>query len=254
MRQVLLPPGLGPGSLYLAKGKDFHYLSRVLRLKKGARLQGRDPCGQAFSLILEKAEQNCLTFKVEALLGEESSQQDLELILYCCLPKPIKMDLIVRMVAEIGVKRIVPVVSEYSVIKAKDLAGLRLRQKRWEAIARAALEQSGRKEMLVLEEPVLLQDLPPAGPVNEELAVFGYERPSDCAALHSLLAGNLPQRIRALVGPEGGLSQPEVARLKELGFKAVNLGPNILRSETAAVFICAAISVLVMEKGTWRIN
>jgi len=254
MRQLLLPAGLKPGSLYIAKGRDFHYLSRVLRLKKGARLQARDPLGKAFSLILVRAEHTCLTFRVEALLGEESSQKDLELVLYCCLPKPIKMDLIVRMTTEIGVKRIVPVVSDYSVIKAKDLAGLRLRQKRWEAIARAAIEQSGRTEMLVLDEPVLLKDLPLAGPPDEELAVFAYERPSDCATLHSLLAGNLSQRIKALVGPEGGLSQAEVARLRELGFKAVSLGPNILRSETAAVFICAAITTLVMERGTWKVK
>lgn len=249
MRQFLLPAGLSAGSLHIAYGDDFHYLSHVLRLREGAEVDGRDPQGRRFRLALAQLRKDSVVLRV--LAGPEGPAGDSrELEFFCCLPKPAKMDLIVRMACEAGVTRIVPVASEFSVIREQDLPRLLERRGRWEKIARSALQQSGRTTLPRIGRMIPFRDIP-ASEAPHDLSLFALETGKEIRTLHGLLGGEIPDRIRFLVGPEGGLSGRETAALVEKGFFPVGLGENILRTETAAVFLCAAIKILILEKNSW---
>ncbi len=248
MRRFLLPRPFADGEPFAATGGDFHYLARVLRLREGATLPAGDAAGGNYLLALEKREPARLLFRVRRAVSDQPAPGAPEIILLICLPKPAKMDLIVRMTTEAGVDRIVPLTSDYSAVNERDAGKLADRRGRWEKIARAAFEQSGRRALPAIDGIGRLADQPPAAP--GELAIYADERGG--APLHAAVGGGTPGRARVVVGPEGGLSDGERAALGAKGFVPVCFGNNILRTETAAVVACAAVRLLILEKSSWK--
>jgi 16S rRNA (uracil1498-N3)-methyltransferase len=258
MRQVLLPKELAPGSLFSVGGDEFHHLANVTRLREGEEIGGVDPAGKRYCLCLEKREERRLIFRV-CRKEEENTGRGPELVLFICLPKPAKMDLVVRMTVEAGVSRIVPVTCERSVIRERDIPRLSEKSSRWTRIARSALEQSGRREIPQIEPVIGFKDIA-SNNGGTELSIFAHEKAGEALGaggaatrtLHELLAGADFKRIRFLIGPEGGLSGGEARDLIEKGFVPVYLGENILRTETAAVALCSAVNLLLLEKTAWK--
>jgi 16S rRNA (uracil1498-N3)-methyltransferase len=250
VRRFLLPRPFAEGETFAAEGEDFHYLARVLRLREGSALPAGDAAGGNYLLILEKRAAARLLFRVrkEEAGGPEPGLP--ELVLLICLPKPAKMDLIVRMTVEAGVERIVPLTSDYSAVKEREAGRLAERWERWVKIARAAYEQSGRPALPTIDRIGRLADIEPARP--GEIAFFADERGGASRTLHELLGGEPRARARIVVGPEGGLSAGERDALLAKGFAPVSLGKNILRTETAAVLACAAVKLLLLEKASWK--
>jgi 16S rRNA (uracil1498-N3)-methyltransferase len=150
------------------------------------------------------------------------------------VPRGPRMDFLVQKTAELGVARIVPVVTERSVARPDAEAG---RRARWEKIAREAARQSGRADVPVVDAPAPLAtalgapDLP-----TRRLALFEGERRR---SLRAALAGTEPEATALLVGPEGGFAPVELAAARAAGFESVGLGNRILRVETAAIVAVA---------------
>ncbi|HEY9595691.1 MAG TPA: RsmE family RNA methyltransferase, partial [Spirochaetia bacterium] len=168
-----------------------------------------------------------------------------EIILVQCLPKGRKMDSIVRQATETGVARIVPVVSEHSLVRPDDH-----HRERYLRIAREALQQSGARRLPVIEEPCVLDEAVGAGR-DWGVALFFHERPVESTSLHGLLAGR-PPLVTVVIGPEGGLSDREVDTLRAAGFSPVWLGDGVLRVETAAVFALGAVRMTLQERDWWK--
>jgi 16S rRNA (uracil1498-N3)-methyltransferase len=249
MRQLYLPEPAADNGEYVVTGGDFHYLAHVLRIREGAVVSAGDRDGGRYLLTLEKRESDRLVFRVRSAAGSAAAADgEPELVLVMCLPKPAKMDLIVRMTIELGVSRIVPVTSECGELKAKDIPRLGERTERWRKIARAAFTQSGRRTPGEIESVRMFADIEPAS-ADGELCLYADERGG--RPLHALLGAREQKRIRFLVGPEGGLSARERSSLQAKGFVPAHLGGNILRTETAAVILCAAIKLIVSEKASW---
>jgi 16S rRNA (uracil1498-N3)-methyltransferase len=250
MRQLLLPRVLDDGGRYEATGEDFHYLARVLRLREGAVVPAGDAGGGRYRLILVKRETDRLVFRAQREWDQTpGAPASSRLTLLICLPKPVKMDLIVRMSAEVGVGRIIPLVSAYSAVREKDIPRLEERVERWRKIARAAYQQCGRRDLPVVEGIRSFDGIDPAVP-GEELCLYADERGG--RALHAVVGAGGVDHTRVLVGPEGGLSDQERETLGIKGYVPVFLGENILRTETAAVIMCAAVTLLVSERAAWK--
>jgi len=147
------------------------------------------------------------------------------------------MDFLVQKTAELGVSRLIPIVTARSVARPDPEAG---RRTRWEKIAREAARQCGRADVPVVDAPLPVAaalaapDLP-----ARRLALFeGEHRRS----LRSELSGSSPAPTALLVGPEGGFEPAEIEAARAAGFVPVGLGSLILRVETAAIVAVALVA------------
>lgn len=216
-----------------------HYLRVVLRLGAGDELLAFDTTGAEYRLRLTVDADEVGAEIIETLPPRAGCA--LELTLYQGLPKGKRLPLIIQKCTELGLARLVPVASARSQVKLgeREAEG---KLSRWQKIAAEAAEQSLRSLPPVIEpclswagalahwrqreEPGLLLDETLAG--EEEM---GLRRA--LAQLHR------PARLSLFVGPEGGLAPHEAASAREAGLQPVSLGPRILRTETAAIVICA---------------
>ena len=169
------------------------------------------------------------------------AESPLALTLVQGIARSERMDLVVQKATELGVTAIQPVLTARSVVKL-DAAARAKKLAHWRGIAIAACEQSGRARVPVVAEPLALsqwlQQPAPAGALPLLLA------PDAEASLVATAAG--ARAALLLVGPEGGLEDPERDAALAVGYLACRLGPRILRSETAAV---AALTVLQAVAG-----
>ena len=147
------------------------------------------------------------------------------------------MDWTLQKATELGVTCIVPVFSQRSMVKL-DNKRLKSRMQHWQGVIQHACEQCGRNILPELETPrslaEMLQHLP-------EKSVNYYLEPESNQHLNSLSAAD---KVGLFVGPEGGFSPDEKTALQTHGVSPLNLGPRILRTETAAVAAIAAVGVL----------
>ena len=147
------------------------------------------------------------------------------------------MDLAIQKAVELGVKRIIPVFCQRSVVNLKNDRAEKKHQ-HWQGIVVNACEQSGRTYLPLLEPSVKLTEL-----LN--VSLDGYKLTLDPTATQYLASLNVKDtKITLLIGPEGGLTDEEILLAANRGFTGINLGPRVLRTETAALACIAALQTL----------
>ena len=219
--------------------EDARHATRVLRMKTGEACElfadGKRFAGEVAS-IGEDGVQVRITGEMP------STEARLRITLYQGLPKADKMELIVQKSVELGAASVVPVAMSRCVVQLDAKDG-RKKQERWQKIAREACKQSGRCEMMQVLEPIsfkqLLQRLP-----QHEAAIVPWEdaRGYSLARFHQEHPDVTDLAI--VIGPEGGMSEDEIARMKEAACQSVTLGPRILRTETAGLCAMSALFCL----------
>lgn len=215
------------------EGEELAHLSRVLRLRPGDEVAVFDGRGTGFRGVLESVGGT----RAVVRLGEPEDprvEPGMRITLLMGIPHGDRMDWIVEKATEIGAARIVPVVSERSVVRPRNGSWGRL--DRWRRIALAAAKQSGRLVVPEVTEPESFEDV-----IGRSHDAFGSR-----FILHPFADPVVWREPRAgeaaiFVGPEGGWSEPEVGRAIEAGFLAIGLGPRILRCDTAATVALALI-------------
>jgi 16S rRNA (uracil1498-N3)-methyltransferase len=168
-----------------------------------------------------------------------NSESRLAITLAQGLSRAERMDFTIQKSAELGVQRLVPLLTERSVVRVKD-ERLSRRMEHWRKIIIGACEQSGRLRLPELREPKLFAEWIRQPGLGSKLML-------DPTASRSLatIMGTDPE-IVLLVGGEGGFCQREREQAKAAGFIAVHLGPRVLRTETAAL---VAVSLLQSRFG-----
>jgi len=227
----------GRESARLRLGGDAHrYLTRVLRLSAGARVDLFDGRGTEVDAVIIAADAR----EVTLALGERRSvppRATPPVTLLQGLPRAERMDLVVQKATELGAARVVPVRT------ARSAVGQQGRPDRWEKIAREAARQSGRADWPELAPVAALADavtnLAPGG-----LRVVPWEEAPGARPLSGILGGATaaetpPSGVVLMIGPEGGLTEDEVALATGAGFVIATMGPRILRTETAAIVAIA---------------
>jgi 16S rRNA (uracil1498-N3)-methyltransferase len=171
------------------------------------------------------------------------------------------MDLIVRQAAESGVFRILPFESEYSQAKivvsrnSKSIELMADKISRWEKIIREARQQSGSLVPTTVKAPSQLEALLDYWKdlKNEQTSGVGillHQDPLEQGTFHGYLRDN-PEFVVLAVGPEGGFSSPETVQFMAAGFKPLQMGHTILRTETAALYGTAVIRTILLESAAW---
>jgi 16S rRNA (uracil1498-N3)-methyltransferase len=221
------------------EGDAHKHVARVLRARAGDALVLFDGAGTEVDAEVVRVGARDAELALGARRAAPEATAPVAITLLVAVPRGERMELIVQKTTELGVARIVPVVSGRSVARPEPGSA---RVGRWEKIAREAARQCGRADVPVVDEPtpfaaaVGAADLPAL-----RLATWEATRGTSLrAALAAAFAArtNAPERppgVALLVGPEGGLAPDEIAAAEAHGFVAVTLGPRILRVETAAI-------------------
>ena len=214
-----------------------HYLFGVMRLGPGARVALFD--GRHGEWTAEVAEAGKKRGTLRCLAQAAPQQNPPDLWLLFAPIKKARTDFIVEKAAELGAARIVPVQTEFTNSE-------RIRQDRLQAHAVEAAEQCGGTFVPEVADLVALPRLL-SGWDSGRRILWADE---SLAGPAETLAGLAPGPWAILIGPEGGFSEPERARLRGLPcVTPISLGPRILRADTAA---CAAITLWQAALGDWR--
>jgi 16S rRNA (uracil1498-N3)-methyltransferase len=229
------------GSAIRLSRDESHHLTRVLRLNVGEEVFVFDGCGREYRCSFIAFEHSCARLEISETLFDKSESM-INITLAQALAKGEKFDLIVQKATELGASAIVPLVTAHTDVKLSDERSEK-RLERWRRISLEAMKQCGRRRLVEIAPPLTLkeyldvfqaQDTAPSDlKIPRTLLIFS-ERGG--TSITDALARSVDKSaIIALIGPEGGWSDEELALLDERGARAVTLGPRVMRTETAAV-------------------
>ena len=219
--------------------EDARHATRVLRMRQGEACELFSG-GRRFSGEIASIADGGVGVRITGEMP--STEARLRITLYQGLPKADKMELIVQKATELGACAVVPVAMSRCVVQLDQKDG-RKKQERWQKIAREACKQSGRCEMMQVTEPIPFKQLL-AKLAEHEAAIVPWEdaRGYSLAKFHAEHPDVTDLAI--VIGPEGGMSGEEIARMKDVNCRSVTLGPRILRTETAG--LCAMSALLCL--------
>jgi 16S rRNA (uracil1498-N3)-methyltransferase len=226
---------LPQGGEFTLNGDEAHHMLTVVRVRNGEEVilfDGSGSIAHARLLNARRGEANLQVLSVE--------QADVEparpLTVACALPRSVRMDFLVEKCCELGLGRLIPMVTRRSVVDPTERQQNHLQ--RWKRITIEAAKQCGRARLTEISavlsfESVLLTR-------NPETRRMVASPGPDAVPLADFAAGLAPnQPVMALVGPEGGFTPEELDLAKSTGCVPVSFGPRILRVETACVALTA---------------
>ncbi len=237
MIRLFLPPEDLTSKQVIIRGEHARHLSLVLRAKPGDSLAVFDGQGHRYICKI------CSVHKKEVLadkINKEpySAESTVSITLAQGVPKGNKMDFIVQKSTELGVKKIIPLITEYSQVRKTG------RLERWRKIALSASQQSGRGKIPVIAGPLNFKEFLERNDIGYGIIFSEEEKGRNLKkTLNDFQAADM---ITLLVGSEGGFSKDEVNTAIQKGFISVSLGPRILRTETAPI---TALSIIQYELG-----
>lgn len=210
----------------------------VLRLQAGEEIFVFDGAGREFHCAIQSITRNSTSLTVIAEVAAARPESPLDLTLGIALLKGEKFDLVIQKTTELGVRRIVPLDTERTDVRLRDSNGSEKRLTRWHRIALEAAKQTGRAYVPEIAEPVPCTALLSAHNTSTSVARLMFsERDGSSLSEATLNLGALSAGIIALVGPEGGWSDDEIAAARAGGWSIVTLGGRTLRAETAGIAI-----------------
>ncbi len=222
--------------LALEPGPSQH-LARVLRMGPGDELRLFDGSACEYQARIIAADKRQVVVAVLES-GPGLAESPLRLHLGIGISRGERMDWVVQKATELGVAAISPLYTERTEVRLRGEREAR-KQQHWRQVAVSACEQCGRSVLPVVHEPTALDQWLRAGG-GERRFVLHHR------ATTAPRGTELPTSVKLLVGPEGGLSEAEIAAAEAAGFESLTLGPRVLRTETAPL---AALAVLQARWG-----
>jgi 16S rRNA (uracil1498-N3)-methyltransferase len=278
MRRFYAPPDAftDDGSRVALTRDETRHLTDVLRLAAGEEVRVFDGEGREFLCVVSAdvaRGARSATLEVRARVEPPCAESPLDLTLAVALLKGEKFDLVVQKATELGVARIIPVETGRTDVKLSRAGGGRgggargegeasKRVARWRRIAVEAAKQSGRARVPEVNAPRSLTQMlsrdSTFGAQDSSSRSQGSTSGTDATRRRLIFAerggrglvetfaawGAKPARVVALVGPEGGWEDEEIARAVKAGWQVVTLGGRILRAETAGIVVAALLQHL----------
>lgn len=209
---------------------ETRHLRDVLRLRPGAEVYVIDGEGMEFRCRVERIDKRTTHLAIIEASAPTAPESPLDLTLAAAVLKGDKFDLVVQKAVELGVRRLVPLVTERGDVKVKDAEK---RLERWNRIVLESSKQSGRASLMEVVRPTLFGSLI----VSEDSSVIVFSERGG-----SELPRQLPaESITAVVGPAGGWTDSELESAVSSRAILVTLGGRILRAETAAITAAAIL-------------
>ena len=216
------------------------HITKALRLGKGDRIWLGDERKKRYLIELTEVDYKKATGRILET-KEVSDAPAVEIILLQSVLKGEKMDILIQKAAELGVSKVIPVITERTIVKFSE-GRISSKEKRWQSIAKEASQQSGRWDV---PEIAPITDFKyifeKTGKVDSGLILWEGERENRLKTVLKRYKNDGIKRISVFIGPEGGFAEKEIALAKENGFISVSMGDLILRAETAAIIIMGII-------------
>jgi 16S rRNA (uracil1498-N3)-methyltransferase len=210
-----------------------HHLIKVLRFPQGQDITLFNGDGNNYQASVLSTQKQC---EVHINSCESNlSESNLNLTLAQGIAKGDKMDFLIQKAVELGVSQVIPIFTEHCVVRLKG-EKLKKRMQHWRKIIIGACEQSGRSVVPELAEPLDLTAL-----MGHD---FGYVFVLHHRAEKSLLEFEKINKALIVIGPEGGLSDEEIAYTIQQGAQPLLLGSRVLRTETASLAALANMQLL----------
>ncbi|WP_048810291.1 RsmE family RNA methyltransferase [Candidatus Methylacidiphilum infernorum] len=220
---------------------ESHHCVHVMRHKIGDLIEVFDGKGSSWEAKIEKIENHQVFVSLLREIKEDSPSKKPLLVLIQSVLKNKAMHWLLQKVTEIGVDRIIPVISKRSLSAVEE--GQQLKEKKWNEILIAAAKQSHRRKLPELFKISLLADALKEGfPSSLKLVAFlGKEARSLKEVMQCYSSRNVSSVV-ILIGPEGDFTGEEKNMVLNQGFIPVSLGNQVLRSETAALFLASVMN------------
>lgn len=209
--------------------EEFHHMIHVIRKKKGDRIRAVDGQGIAYEAEITAVfplEARAKVLDIRRRVGEPN----VDVTLIQSVLKGSRFEWVIEKATELGVRRIIPMLSDRSVANAPPAKMIR-----WNRLALSAMKQCGRSVKPEIAPPADLDKLVVLG-TDCDYRLIAHPA-EDSLPLRKVVS--IPDRktVKAIliVGPEGGFTDAEVSMAKEQGFQAIHLGPRRLRGETAGI-------------------
>ena len=221
-------------------GEDVNHIANVLRMRKNDEIQlCNQDTGENYIAIITNIFKDCVECEIKEKI-EKTTESNVHITLFQGIPKFEKMELIIQKCTEIGVKNIVPVMMERTVVKLDDKVASK-KLERWQKIAEIASKQSMRDCIPNVEKLIKITEIDES---KFDRILVAYENEE-----HNMLKNELNKlkkkgkeyNIAIVIGPEGGISEKEIDILKEKNAVFVSLGKRILRTETAGLVMLGNI-------------
>ncbi len=223
-------------------GDDAKHISTVLRAKTGDKITICDKKSTDYECSICRINKNSVIAEINEI-HKNKNEPNIKITVFQSIPKLDKMETVIQKCVEIGVVRIVPVISEHTVVKIGENASKKL--ERFRKIACAAAKQCERGIIPDIHEII---DFNNAVNMAKSLdsAIMPYEKERKLSFKSAIKEIN-GSEIGIFIGPEGGFSPSEVQLCAQNGIKSVSLGKRILRTETAGL-VAAAILLYELEE------
>lgn len=239
MHRFFLPPEAARGASVELSGDEAHHAARVLRVRRGDAVTVLDGAGGELACVVADVAGSRVRLDVTARRAVPAP--GFRLTLLQAVPKGKLFESIVQKATELGVARIVPILSE-RVVSQLDEGKAAARQADWQQVALEACKQCGQAWLPRVEAPVTPAAFLARGERFELPLVASLQPGSRHPRAWFEEHQGRPGSVCVWVGPEGDFTAAEVAAITAAGARPITLGPLVLRVETAAVYCLSVLN------------
>ena len=243
MHRFFLPPGKCHDSVLALDEQESHHATAVLRLRAGDDAIVLDGAGAVLSCVVHSVGKKCVQLEVRA--RQQMPPLPYKITLLQAIPKAKLIESIIQKATELGVFRVVPLLTErVSTQLDDDRAGSKA--EKWQRVAMEAIKQSGCAWLPRIEAPLSLEAFLKSGEQFELSLIAsllpGSRHPRDYFLAFEAEHQRKPKSVAVWIGPEGDFTAAEVEATLRTGAQAISLGPQVLRCETAATYCLSVIN------------
>ncbi|MBW2973539.1 16S rRNA (uracil(1498)-N(3))-methyltransferase [Candidatus Woesearchaeota archaeon] len=229
---------LSKGQIVRIQGEEARHI-HVLRLRKGDKICLFD--GKGGEIIGKISSISPRIVEIEVLAREKVRTSGISVDLAIAIPKGKRFDWLIQKATELGIERIIPLITKRSVVQPKNSK----KSERWARIGVEAAKQSQRTTIPEITGPLNFKDFIE---FTDEYDLKLMALPTAKQHLKNALQKRRPRRIICLIGPEGGFTDEEIKKAQQKNFTPISLGKEILRIETAGIAMLAMIKYEYGEK------
>jgi 16S rRNA (uracil1498-N3)-methyltransferase len=243
MHRFYLPPERCTDATLRLEGREAHHALHVLRLKRGECVTVLDGAGHEFSCKVENC--SCESLTMRTTKKNFIPALPCSITLFQAVPKGKIIESIIQKAVELGVRRIVPLLTERVMTRLDDKNALE-KQGKWQQVAIEAIKQCGAAWLPKIEMPMTLAQFLARGE-KFDLSLVGSlqterRHPRECFREFEAKHGRLPQSIGVWIGPEGDFTFDELKVIQASGALPISLGRLVLRVETAAIYCLSVLN------------
>lgn len=221
-------------------GSDVNHIKNVLRLESGKKILINDRQGQDYHCIIRAIHADRVIAQIVEIDTIEV-EPVIDTYLFQSLIKGEKMELVLQKSVEIGVTKIIPIMTERCVVKFESENKLERKIERWQKIAESAAKQSKRGIIPEVKRPLTFKEAIVKARNRATCCCMPYENEKAYHIKSYLQSLENIKSIGIFIGPEGGFTKEEVTYAIRQGITPITLGKRILRSETAGIVTLANI-------------